>query len=107
MSLDVCLTNLQPVTVFDRSVTHNLTEMADAAGIYQAIWHPDQMGITKVAALIPLLQAGLKKLLENPEEFKQYEPDNGWGSYSGLVSFVTDYLNACEEYPQADISLWR
>lgn len=93
--------------VYEANVTHNLNRMADAAGIYEALWRPDEMGITKACDLVPLLKAGLEKLAADPEHFKTFNPTNGWGSYEGLVEFVAAYLQACERYPTADVRVSR
>jgi hypothetical protein len=53
------------------------------------------------------LRAGLELLRGDPERFKKHNPENGWGSYEGLIDFVENYLEACEEYPNADINISR
>ena len=35
MSLDVYLKEVRETIIYDRSITHNLNKMADAAGIYK------------------------------------------------------------------------
>lgn len=92
---------------YSRNITHNLNTMAGEAGIYEALWRPDEIGITKAAQLIEPLKDGLAKLESDPERFEKLNPSNGWGSYEGLVSFVRDYLQACQENPEADVSVCR
>jgi hypothetical protein len=93
--------------LFDANITHNLTRMADAAGIYQHLWRPEEIGITKAHQLAQPLRDGLARLRSDPDRFKTFNPENGWGSYDGLVRFVVKYLAACEEYPDADVSASR
>lgn len=93
--------------VYSSNVTHNLNRMADAAGIYEACWRPEEIGVTKASQLVPLLRAGLEKLKADPERFQQLNPSNGWGNYEGLVAWVEDYLRACEAYPDADVEASR
>lgn len=107
MSLDVTLTAMRPVVVFDGNITHNLNAMAKQAGIYEALWRPEELPITKAGDLVPRLQKGLAFLRDNPEVCKQHNPENGWGTYEGLVSFVEKYLKACEANADADIKAWR
>jgi len=107
MSLDVYLTAVRPTNVFEANITHNLGKMAGEAGIYQHLWRPEELGITKAAELIEPLRAGLAKLVENPTKFREFAPDNGWGTYEGLVNFVTKYLGACAENPDAEIMVSR
>lgn len=104
MSLDFYLTKLAPQTVFDANITHNLTAMADAAGIYQALWHPEELlERPKAKDLIPLLEEGLRKLKADPAHFEQFNAKNGWGMYEHFVPFVERVLAACQENPDADV----
>jgi len=89
--------------VFSANITHNLGTMADEAGLYQYLWRPEEINITKAGELIEPLRQGLHELKMNPDKYKQFNPDNGWGSYDGLVRFVENYLNACYEYPEANV----
>lgn len=107
MSLDVYLTATRPTQVFEANVTHNLNNMAEAAGIYMHLWRPDEIGFTKAEQLIEPLKNGLVLLKSDPVKFKAFSPSNGWGSYEGLVKFVEEYLNACIANPDADVRVSR
>ena len=107
MSLDVYLRKMQPAPIYWRNITHNLSEMASEAGIYAPLWQPDEIGITKAAQLIEPLRAGLVLLINEPDRFKALNPSNDWGSYEGFVEFVTEYLAACEESPDAEVTVSR
>lgn len=96
-----------PCAVYDDNITHNLGAMAREAGVYLALWRPDEVGITTAAQLIEPLRAGLETLEGDPERFKKFNPKNGWGSYDGLVSFVRNYLAACIEHPGATVRACR
>lgn len=93
--------------VYDANITHNLNTMAQEAGIYMHLWRPEEIGITKAEELIEPLREGLHLLKMDPERFKKFNPDNGWGSYEGLVKFVENYLNACYENREALIEVSR
>jgi len=93
--------------VFEANITHNLTTMADAAGLYRPMWRPDEIGITKAEQLIAPLSDGLMALKDDPARFQKFNPENRWGSYDGLVSFVESYLRACQENPTARVSVSR
>jgi hypothetical protein len=67
--------------VFEYNITHNLTPMADAAGVYEALWRPDERGWTTAKEITPILESGLLKLKADPRRYKKLNPDNGWGSY--------------------------
>src|SRR6478609_9159315 len=93
--------------VFDYNITHNLNRMADAAGIYEAMWRPDEHGYVHAGDIIDVLDKGLVELRSTPLYFKGMNPKNGWGNYEGLVKATSAYLAACRQYPSAEISVWR
>jgi hypothetical protein len=97
----------ETTTVYSANITHNLNRMADAAGIYEVLWRPEEIGITKAWQLIEPLHAGLEKLTADPEAYTQFNPANGWGNYTVLCAFVAQYLATCEQYPQAEVSICR
>ena len=115
MSLDVYLTKIMPTEVYSSNITHNLGKMANAVKLstgetlYQILWRPDECTppYTKAEEIAELLDEGFNILLSDPEEYKKYNPENGWGSYDGLVEFVYRYRNACWDDPDADIGVSR
>ena len=103
MSLDVYLID----EVYSANITHNLGAMAEEAGIYQHLWRPDEINVTKAAQLIEPLRAGLALLKSDPERFKKFDADNGWGLYIHFVPFVEKYLQECVKYPGAEVRVSR
>ena len=91
---------------FHLNITHNLTEMADkccvpldnnnSVSLYQLMWHPeDTLGIiTPTMDYVTELMSCYKMLAENPDLFKRYNPDNGWGTYEQLLHKVKKYIEA-------------
>lgn len=93
--------------VYWANITHNLGKMAGAAGIYQHLWRPEEIGITKASELIEPLTAGLALLKRNEKLFMKFNSPNGWGMYEHFVPFVEKYLKACIEFPDAMVSVSR
>ena len=93
--------------VYDSNITHNLGEMADKAGIYYALWRPEEIEKTKAKGIVDLLEKGLADLKKRPEYFKQFNSPNGWGMYENFVLFVEEYLEACKKNPECDIYVSR
>lgn len=93
--------------VFSWNCTHNLARMADKAGLYLALWKPEELDYRVAHDLIDPLRNGLARLKGNREHYEQYNPDNGWGSYDALVEFVQEYLTACRKHPTATIEVSR
>jgi hypothetical protein len=94
--------------VYDANITHNLGHMAAKAGIYEALWRPDELFASPRARdLIEPLRAGLADLRARPAHFEQFNAPNGWGLYKHFVPFVEKYLAACEEHPDALVQVSR
>jgi len=113
--------------VYWANITHNLREMADDAGIYEALWRPHRLkegynipeneykaeckfedeNTSKAKDIIPLLEKGLADLKARPKHFEKFNSPNGWGMYEHFVPFVEKYLEACKEYPDAIVEVSR
>lgn len=87
--------------VFWRNITHNLGKMADKAGVYQVLWHPNDNGQVRAKDIVPTLKAGLSDLMNRRAYFEQFNAPNGWGTYEHFVPFVESVLDACEANPEA------
>lgn len=107
--------------IFDGGTTHNLGKMAKEAGIYDALWRPYQLkeeynipdgdheaeydfedeNPMYAKDIISALERGLKDLEKRPKYFEKFNSPNGWGMYEHFVPFVTRYLEACKENPEA------
>ena len=107
MSLDVTLTATRPTEVYWRNITHNLNKMAMEAGIYQHLWRPEELSITRAQELIQPLTEGLARLEADPDHYRKFNAANGWGVYENFVDFVRDYLEACQNNPDAEIHVSR
>jgi len=123
-------------TRYDANITHNLGGMAKAAGLYEALWRPDLVtappeAIEQIRALeakgqfseaevlrgklpqprardlVEILRAGVARLRADPVKYRARNPDNGWGTYEGLIRFTEDYLSACEANPDAVVEVSR
>ena len=111
--------------VYRCNITNNLGKMASEAGLYEALWRPyrlkedyieadfheeleyESKTVTLAQELIPHLEKGLEDLEMRPEHFEKFDAPNGWGTYINFVPFVSDYLDACKEYPKAIVFCCR
>ena len=110
MSLDFSLEyriDDNDIEVFSENITHNLGTMADKAGIYYALWRPEEKGYKKAGDVVKVLEKGLKNLKDKPEYCKKFNAENGWGMYEHFVPFVENVLEACKKYPSATIFISR
>ena len=122
MSLDISLHQdaKYNTQVYEANIKHNLGKMAGAVlcfylenddpyekkyiTLYDILWHGSGQSAKVIA---PMLEVGLKKLIENEVELCQYIPENGWGSYAGLIKFTQELLFACKEFPETTLHCHR
>ena len=52
-------------------------------------WHAAYYPMSEV---LPKLQRGLKELTEHPERYRQYEPENKWGTLEGAVKCFNSWI---------------
>jgi hypothetical protein len=115
MSLDVWLTmeidtsreGPEQVEFYSANITHNLNHMAEAAGIYYHLWRPEEIGIKTAGELIEPLGTGLAKMKADPEYYKQFDAENGWGVYDDFVPWIERYIEACKKHPKTTIWVSR
>lgn len=107
MSLDVYLKNASGELLYERNITHNLNEMAKAAGIYDCLWYPNETGITLAHQLIEPLSVGTTKLATQKKVFEEFNAANGWGTWEHFLPFCAGYLQACRDHPDALVSVSR
>lgn len=110
MSLDVSL--IDPTSTYDSelytsNITHNLGEMADKAGIYKALWRPEEINCEFAKDIIEIIEKGLEDLKNRPDYFRQFDSPNGWGIYDHFLPFVEEYLDALKTYPEARVRVSR
>ena len=109
------------------NITHNLGQMADKAGIYEALWRPyylhsdcpkefhnydeeyafEEAHPMLAKDIIQTLEKGYEDMKARPEYYKQFDSKNGWGLYIHFIPFIEKYLEACKTYPDAEISVSR
>lgn len=108
MSLDISL-YLNGECVYNANITHNLNKMAKQVSVdfYRHLWRPEECNVTSASWLVQRLAGGLKDLLTNPEYYKLFNPENGWGNYEGLCDFVYNYIKACNRFPDATVEACR
>lgn len=114
MSLDIWLEmplatgNEEYIAVlYEANITHNLNNMAKEAGLYEIMWRPDEIGVRFARDAVYQLEEGIKYMLEHKVELMPFTPDNGWGSYEGLLRVAQEFCEACYRYPNALIKVSR
>jgi hypothetical protein len=103
--------------------------MAMEAGCYEVLWRPyilhkdfnkDKIGDDydlenkfklehpmQAKDILHLLEKSLVILKNDSERFKKFNPSNKWGTYENLVSVIEKYIENCNWFPNAYISVSR
>jgi len=100
MSVDINLTAVRMVNVFELNISHYYRPIAANAGIDQYIWRPFELGINKAEQLIEPLQIGLTLLETVPAQFETFHGEN----FNQFVGQLRTYLEACKANPNAEVS---
>lgn len=94
------------------NITHNLTEMAEDClsfeeeyqhyNLYDLLWRETQVPFTGVYLNIYIAHLAycLCILKNDPDHFKKFNPENGWGTYEQLVNFVEEFIKALVTMPE-------
>ena len=98
--------------LWEGNVTHNLTEMAEHIIVgeydfYRLLWHPNDNGfLAATKEYRELIYQGISYMLSHRKELEQYNPENGWGSYDSLLSFVQSYAEALSKLDADDYKIY-
>ena len=106
LDIDLVCTSCHHV-VYEDNVTHNLTDMARAAGVYKALWRPEDLEIKTAKELKGHLSRALRRLSSDPGRYQEYNPENGWGDFEGFIQFISRLLVACIQHPDAKVRAYR
>lgn len=60
----------------------------------------------KTADVLPILKTIIWEFIDKPQEYRQYEPSNGWGSIETCLTFLLWFKEQCEMYPTAIVEVW-
>ena len=94
MSLDINITAKREVEIYECNITYNLAPM-----YYKCI--DKEKGLKKLDNMsckeaLPIINNAITDLLNNADEYRKLNPENGWGSYEGLLSKLQEIRNCCE-----------
>ena len=111
MSLDIGLyvevdtggKELRCIELYHSNYTGNVCPMWIEAGVYEALYESDGV---EAAAIIPILEDGIRDMEANPVTYVAMNPPNGWGDSVGALRFLRRLLVACKNDPLALISSW-
>ncbi len=103
MSLDVSIRAKREVEVYEANITYNLSKM-----YYKCI--DKEQGLKRLngmmcAQCIPILNDAIKDMIKNRKEYEELNPENGWGTYTGLLNTFQKMRDCCEENPDGIVEV--
>jgi hypothetical protein len=100
VSADIYIESPDCCSSHRHNVTHNLAAMFRAAGVdWHDYYEHDGNGDRKASELLPEVVLAYWRLVNDPEDFRQYVPENGWGDLRGAVSFLADLMRDLARHP--------
>lgn len=102
---DIKEIEIETTEFWHKNITHNLNKMASAClswgdyTLYDLLWRDEQLTCDKWFYISQLTYC-LNCLKNDSEFFKQFNPENGWGTYEQLCEFVEDFIKALIDMPE-------
>lgn len=101
MSVWIGIKAKRDVNIYETDVTYNLSKM-----YYKAI--DEELGLRKFNGMncndaIPILEKAISDMENNKKEYEKFNPENGWGSYEGLLRRFREILEICKNNPDGII----
>lgn len=93
----------QWVYVGDRWLSHTSATgnmIKEVCGSYPSAWNG-----RKCKDILPILKQGISLLSSFPYNYREYEPENSWGTVETTLKFLEKIAANCEEYPTALIEV--
>lgn len=113
---DVDKANYNDEDHWSANITHNLNQMAMHVPImfkgrpttlYYICWRPEEINASTTDEILPALIDGICYMVHHRFKLMEFNPENGWGTYEGLMKFLLNYKQACEDNPGCTISAYR
>jgi len=81
--------------------TSNTSEMIkEVCGSRPSAWDGKRS-----ADILPILKQGVERLKTHEEEYRCFQPENGWGTVETTIDFLSQIISNCEKYPTAIIEV--
>lgn len=99
------------VVVYTSNIYDTLAEMAKQVNLnngntlYDIIWMPTNHGIKYARDICSSLEEGYNILKSDKLRYKNFNPKNRMGSFTGLCFFVDEYKKACLINPECEIQV--
>ena len=103
MSWDINIKAKREVSILETNITYNLSDM-----YYKCVDKEKGLKIfdnMSCKEALPILQKAIEDLIDNKEGYQKLNPENGWGSYEGVLGTFLDMRKCCVDNPDGIIEL--
>ena len=102
MSYWISIEPQHPTPDLEINLTYNVSGMLRRAGL-----HPNVVNGMKVNEAYPIVSNVVAVMEDNPDYFRKYNPENGWGSYEHTLEALVKIGTALYEANDDDILRWQ
>lgn len=67
--------------------------------------YPSEWNGKRCADLYPVLMQGASLLIQHPQRYRQFEPENRWGTVGTTAEFLMKIADNCDKFPTAVIEV--
>ena len=104
MSLDISINAKRIVQIFEGNITYNLAPM-----YYKCI--DKEKGFEKLNNMsckdaLPIIDTAITDMINNEDEYRKLNPENGCGSYEDLLKQLKEIENCCKNNPDGVIEIF-
>lgn len=97
MSVDLSIRAKREINIYEANITYNLAPM-----YYKAI--DKDLGLKKLKSMncekaLPIINKAIDDMVKNKQEYEKLNPENGWGTYEGLLKTFREIREVCEDNP--------
>lgn len=101
MSWDVILENNDDFSEIDVcNYSYNVSPMFKKAGLNFV--ELNERNATEVSRILTDV---IIRMTEKPNDYRELNPSNGWGTYEGAIGFLAKIIKQCLLYPQYSVKI--
>ena len=84
----------------DYNITYNIRDILVKSSNCEDVWTAN--GLIPILDLYDKFQVGLVELETNIEQYRKYEPSNGWGNCENVLDFYRWFFDSLKDIPKAE-----
>jgi hypothetical protein len=93
------------------AIGYSLNYTSNCAGMWRKAM-PETDGLAGMdgldaSAAAAALRAGIAKMEQDPDAYRELNPSNGWGDYDSQLEMLRELLSQCEAAPRAKVRVSR